>query len=140
MEPQQAILRSEPHEPLHDWYPYLEGYTPALVESVHRNYCRGARSVLDPFGGAGTTPLATSNLGLCSFYCEVNPLLRLRPGGVAVFHLGASRKCNMAEALMAIARRWYHVADVCTENVGHCQSHGIRDKGTVVRHQYRVLE
>jgi hypothetical protein len=46
----------------------------------------------------------------------------------------------MAEALTAIARRWFRVADVYTENVGHCESHGIRDKGTVVSHQYLVLE
>jgi hypothetical protein len=65
---------------------------------------------------------------------------RLKPGGVAVFHLGASKKCDMAEALMSIAQRWFRVVDIYTENVSHCESHGIRDKGTVVSHQYMVLE
>lgn len=65
---------------------------------------------------------------------------RLSPGGVAVFHLGASRKCDMAEELARVARTWFRVADIFTESVSHCESHGIRDKGTVVSHQYLVME
>jgi tRNA G10 N-methylase Trm11 len=76
MDPLQATFRGGQHEPLHNWYPYLEGYSPAFVESVYRKFCRGATSILDPFGGTGTTPLTTSTLGLRSFYCEINPLLQ----------------------------------------------------------------
>jgi DNA modification methylase len=65
---------------------------------------------------------------------------RLRTGGVAVFHLGASSKCDMAEELARIARRWFRISDIYTECVSHCESHGIRDKGTVVSHQYLILE
>ncbi len=65
---------------------------------------------------------------------------RLKPGGVAVFHLGASKKCDMAQELARIARTWFRVADSYTECVAHCESHGIRDKGTVVSHQYLVME
>jgi len=64
---------------------------------------------------------------------------RLKPGGVVVFHLGESRKCNMAEALIKVAAPWFKVEDFFSENVGHCESHGIRDKGTVTSHQYLVL-
>ena len=65
---------------------------------------------------------------------------RLKSGGVAVFHLGASKKCDMAKELGGIAKTWFRVADIYTECVSHCESHGIRDKGTVVSHQYLVLQ
>lgn len=64
---------------------------------------------------------------------------RLKAGGVFVLHLGESRKCNMAEALRQKASRWFRVLDVFSESVAHCESHGIRDKGTVTSHQYLVL-
>lgn len=64
---------------------------------------------------------------------------RLKSGGVFVLHLGKSAKCDMAEALAQIAARWFRVADVFIESVGHCESHGIRDKGTVTAHQFLVL-
>jgi len=64
---------------------------------------------------------------------------RLKSGGVMVLHLGKSRKCDMAAALVEVAKPWFHVADVFSEDVGHCESHGIRDKGTVVEHAYVVL-
>ena len=64
---------------------------------------------------------------------------RLKPGGVFVLHLGKSRKCDMAQELVKVAVRWFRVADIFTETVGHCESHGIRDKGTVTAHQFLVL-
>ncbi|HXW57187.1 MAG TPA: hypothetical protein VEJ67_15670 [Candidatus Cybelea sp.] len=64
---------------------------------------------------------------------------RLRPGGVMAMHLGKSRKCDMAKRLAKVAERWFHVADVHAEKVGHCESHGIPDKGGVTAHQFLVL-
>lgn len=64
---------------------------------------------------------------------------RLKPGGVMVLHLGKSRKCDMAQSLSRFAMRWFRVFDVFSESVSHCESHGIRDKGTVKEHQYLVL-
>ncbi len=64
---------------------------------------------------------------------------RLKPGGVMVLHLGKSRKCDMAQSLAGVALRWFRVADSFTEQVAHCESHGIRDKGTVTAHQFLVL-
>jgi tRNA G10 N-methylase Trm11 len=65
---------------------------------------------------------------------------RLRPGGVMVLHLGKSRKCDMAKHLSTVAAPWFRVVDLYAENVGHCESHGIRDKGTVTAHQFLVLQ
>jgi len=64
---------------------------------------------------------------------------RLKPNGVIVFHLGKSVKCDMAAELKKIAKFWFKSADIFDESVTHCESHGIRDKGTVTSHQYLVL-
>ena len=64
---------------------------------------------------------------------------RLKPGGVCVFHLGKSRKCDMASEVAAIARPWFRNVEISTEDVAHCESHGIRDKGTVSEHSYLVM-
>jgi len=64
---------------------------------------------------------------------------RLKAGGILVLHLGRSAKCDMAQELAMVAKRWFRVVDQFSETVTHCESHGIRDKGTVVEHQYLVL-
>lgn len=64
---------------------------------------------------------------------------RLKPDGVVVFHLGKSLKCDMAEKLAEVAKKWFKVADIFEESVEDGESHGIRDKGTVVKHQFLIL-
>ena len=64
---------------------------------------------------------------------------RLKPQGVIVLHLGSSTKCDMAEEIRRVAAPWFEVADLFSESVDHCESHGIRDKGTVKAHQFLVL-
>lgn len=75
-DPIQATFNGGRHEPLHEWYPWLEGYSPAYVESVIGGHCPNATSILDPFGGTGTTPLTTSRLGKKAYYNEINPVLQ----------------------------------------------------------------
>ncbi len=65
---------------------------------------------------------------------------RLKDDGVCVLHLGKSKKCNMAEELKKVSKRWFKTADLFDESVAHCESHGIRDKGTVTTHQYLILQ
>jgi tRNA G10 N-methylase Trm11 len=64
---------------------------------------------------------------------------RLKKNGVLVLHLGKSKKCNMAKELKKVSDKWFKVADLFDESVAHCESHGIRDKGSVTSHQYLVL-
>ena len=64
---------------------------------------------------------------------------RLKSEGVLVLHLGKSVKCDMADHLQKLGKRWFRSADLFDESVVHCESHGIRDKGTVTSHQYLVL-
>lgn len=72
-----------------------------------------------------------------SFYAAARE--RLLDDGLLVLHLGNSAKCNMGLELSKRVAPWFSVADVFTEGVEHCESHGIRDKGTVHGHTYLVL-
>ena len=65
---------------------------------------------------------------------------RLKENGVVVFHLGKSKKCDMAQELVRVASPWFEALEVFEESVAHCESHGIRDKGTVKKHQYLILK
>jgi 16S rRNA G966 N2-methylase RsmD len=70
----QARFAGGHGEPLHDWYPYLEGYSPAYVATILHQYGGESRRVLDPFAGTGTTPVTAVMLGLDAAYAELNPL------------------------------------------------------------------
>ncbi|MCK9555027.1 site-specific DNA-methyltransferase [bacterium] len=64
---------------------------------------------------------------------------RLKTGGAFVFHLGKSKKCDMAQEIIKGSKRYFRKYDLFDESVKHCQLHGIRDKGSVTSHQYLVL-
>lgn len=64
---------------------------------------------------------------------------RLRDKGLLVLHLGNSAKCDMGAELGKRVAPWFSIADNFTEGVEHCESHGIRDKGTVHGHTYLIL-
>ena len=104
LDPIQATFNGGRHEPLHDWYPYLEGYSPAFVESVIGSHCPAATSVFDPFGGAGTTPLTASRLRREAYYCEINPLLQLLTATkVAALRLRDEKRAELISRLSALA-------------------------------------
>ncbi|MDN5882132.1 MAG: hypothetical protein L0H37_07155, partial [Nitrosospira sp.] len=64
---------------------------------------------------------------------------RLKKGGYFAVHLGKSAKCDMAAALTAVGNEHLDLVDSFAESVEHCESHGIRDKGTVTHHQYLLF-
>ena len=61
--------------PIHRWYPFVEGYSDELVAECLDEAGSTQIAVLDPFGGSGTTALASSLRGHDSMFCEVNPYL-----------------------------------------------------------------
>lgn len=65
---------------------------------------------------------------------------RLKIGGFFAVHVGKSTKCDMAAALQQVGERYLRLEDWFSESVEHCESHGIRDKGTVTHHQYLLFE
>ena len=103
-DPIQATLTGGRHEPLHDWFPYLEGYSPAFVELVIGSYCPEARSIFDPFGGTGTTPLTAARLGKRAYFSEINPVLQfLIASKVVALQLRDKDRSNLAADLLRLA-------------------------------------
>ena len=68
-------FRDSKKEPYHRWYPYVEGFSAPYVRTVLERFGPVA-TVLDPFGGAGTTQVETSANGIQVFYAELNPFMR----------------------------------------------------------------
>ena len=58
-----------------DWYAYYAGYSERFVHDVLDRYANGARSVLDPWNGSGTTTAVGAARGLRSSGVDVNPVL-----------------------------------------------------------------
>ena len=70
-----VTFRENQNRDVYSWYPYVEGFSAAYVrDTIFRNPSK-PRTIYDPFGGSGTTQLAASQLGIRSFYSEVNPLM-----------------------------------------------------------------
>ncbi|MFQ5638997.1 MAG: DNA methylase, partial [bacterium] len=63
----------------------------------------------------------------------------LKPNGSMVLHLGFSKKANMAELLIPMARNWFEVVGYFNENVNKRENFGISDVGTVKMHQFLFL-
>lgn len=70
----QSTFMGGKGSPLHDWFPYLEGYSPDFVRTVIKQYAPAAKRVFDPFCGSGTTALTAVSMGIESVFCEVNPV------------------------------------------------------------------
>lgn len=62
--------------PRHRWYFFKEAFSPALVDhAIAASELRPGGSVVDPFSGSGTTPLAATMLGFDGAGTEVNPFM-----------------------------------------------------------------
>lgn len=64
----------------------------------------------------------------------------LRPGGVAVLHLGIVRGYDMAEHLIAAAPEELRKIAVVYEDVRHLESHGRTDRGGTATHAFAVMQ
>lgn len=70
-----VTFRESRRLPVHSWYPYVEGFSAHYVQDALLRFGTTPASVYDPFGGAGTTQLAASVMGIPSYYAEVNPFM-----------------------------------------------------------------
>ncbi|WP_410771348.1 hypothetical protein [Fontibacillus sp. BL9] len=62
-------------EPIHRWYKYDEGYSSELIVNEFNKLPIKANSLFEPFGGSGTTPLVAAQLGIESYFTEINPFM-----------------------------------------------------------------
>ncbi|MDQ2100078.1 MAG: DNA methylase [Tychonema bourrellyi B0820] len=66
-------LTSSRH-PIHRWANFIAGYSPEFVsECIREAYLSPGDTVLDPFGGLGTTPVQSLLDGFSCIACEANP-------------------------------------------------------------------
>lgn len=66
-------------EPIHRWYPYVEGYSSCLIAEELKKFLvlkPNIETIHDPFCGTGTTSLVASTYGIESFYSESNPFMQ----------------------------------------------------------------
>lgn len=63
-------------EILHDWYPYLEGFSSEFVYFILDKYFNKPSILLEPYAGVGTTPISLWRANIECDYCEVNPFLK----------------------------------------------------------------
>lgn len=66
-------------EPIHRWYPYVEGYSSCLIAEELKKFLvlkPKIETIYDPFCGTGTTSLVASTYGIESFYSESNPFMQ----------------------------------------------------------------
>ena len=118
LDPIQATFAGGRDQPLHEWYPYLEGYSPAFVEAVIDNYCPNATSVFDPFAGTGTTPLTASRLGKKACFAEINPVLQfVIAAKVFALRLRSRDRAGLAHSLFALADVLDHRLDGSSPDV-----------------------
>lgn len=69
-----GVFNDNRQKPVHRWYPFVEGYSADLV-SLALDEFPDAETILDPFGGSGTTALAAAERGRDCYFAEVNPYL-----------------------------------------------------------------
>jgi len=62
---------------IHQWYPFVEGYSKEFIESILDELEYKPTHVLDPFAGSGTTPLELQNKGITCSSFEVSPFMYL---------------------------------------------------------------
>jgi DNA modification methylase len=111
---------------LHEWFPYIEGYSPQFVEQVLREFCPEATRVLDPFGGLGTTPLTAARLGCDAFYCELNPLLQfITTTKVEVLTSAQPKRLQLASSLRAFSRDGFELIKSSSPDEDLRRSHSV---------------
>lgn len=64
-------------EPIHRWYPFVEGYSREFIESILNEMTKKELVCLEPFSGSGTTALELQNNNIPCYAFEVNPLMYL---------------------------------------------------------------
>ncbi len=70
-----VLFASNMYQPVHRWYPFVEGYSSELVRRIIGEQKVLPLLCLDPFGGVGTTALTCQDFGVKCLSFENNPFL-----------------------------------------------------------------
>lgn len=89
--------------PIHNWYPFLQGFSRELVERfVDESKLKSDSTILDPFCGVGTTVLASRNLGFNSIGYDISPLSVIVSRAKMVNTINRKRAIATLEELLKI--------------------------------------
>lgn len=104
---------------IHQWYPFVEGYSKEFIESILNELDYHPKSVLEPFSGSGTTALELQfkNINCTSF--EVSPFMHLL-SSVKLYNNYSSENFNthiknLKDILANIPTKFKNIRDI--ENV-----------------------
>ena len=101
----QSTFRGGRGSPLHEWYPYMEGYSPEFVSNIIETFAPEARDILDPFCGSGTTALVAAMRGGTGYYSEVNPVCRYVINAKALaLTLSIKERHRISDELVSISK------------------------------------
>lgn len=64
-------------EPIHQWYPFVEGYSKEFIQGIVAELPYDVQTVLEPFAGSGTTPVELQRMGIRCHSFEVSPFMHL---------------------------------------------------------------
>ena len=112
-----GVFADNRNRPIHRWYPFVEGYSSALVARAISS-ANDPSVIFDPFGGSGTTALTASIMGLDSAFTEANPYM----SWVADVKVNATRLAALdsktVDALRKFANEFESIS-VKPRNLGH---------------------
>jgi len=63
--------------PIHQWYPFVEGYSKEFIQSILDELPYSPTCVLEPFAGSGTTPVELQDQNIKCISFEVSPFMYL---------------------------------------------------------------
>lgn len=63
--------------PIHQWYPFVEGYSKEFIQSILDELPYLPVCVLEPFAGSGTTPVELQDQNIKCISFEVSPFMHL---------------------------------------------------------------
>jgi len=62
-------------EPLHRWFPYLEGFSEEFIDIVYNSDKNDISYIYEPFAGSGTVPVYSLKKGVDCLFNEINPFM-----------------------------------------------------------------
>ena len=118
-------------EPVHRWYPFVEGYSKEFINSIIDELKESPKICLEPFSGSGTTALELQERDILCHSFEVNPFMYLLASvklentyddNKVVEMLGSiqkERECNQAELPETVFKTLYESRNNKKWNFNH---------------------